>query len=112
MHCFVRSYELLEQFPFCGAQAKHFLLPFGLFSLSAMFVFDVGTQNYVTGMSRDVLGALWSGHIFRLTTHTLKVKKKQVFRNFKHFKSLQSFFIHIELQKPEKTISCHILFKF
>ena len=42
MPCFVRSYELLEQFAFCGAQAKHFLLPFGLASLSAMSVFDVG----------------------------------------------------------------------
>ena len=42
MHCFVRSYELLEQFAFRGAQAKHFLLPIGLLSLSAMFVFDVG----------------------------------------------------------------------
>ena len=75
MHCFVRSYELLEQFAFCGAQAKHFLLPFGLFSLSAMFVFDVGYTNYVTGRSRDVLAARWSGHFFRLKTRTLRAKK-------------------------------------
>ena len=95
MHCFVRGYELLEQFAFCGVQAKHFLLPFGLSSLSAMFVFDVG---YVTGMSRDVLAARWPRHFFRLKARILKTKK-QVFRNFKHFKSLKSFLIHIELQE-------------
>ena len=41
MHCLVRSYELPGQFVFLGAQTSHFLPPFGLCSLSAMFVFNV-----------------------------------------------------------------------
>ena len=84
--------------------------PFVAFKLSIFSCLSVfppclfsmwGTQNYVTDMSRDGLAARWPGHFFRLKARILKAKK-QVFRNFKHFKSLKSFFIHIELQETEE----------
>ena len=75
MHCFVWGYELLEQFVFCGAQAKHFPLPF-VFSLFSPCLFSMwDTQNYVTGMSRDVLATRWPGHFLRLKARILKAKK-------------------------------------
>ena len=84
--------------PFVGLKPSIFSC-FSVFPLFPPCLFSMwGTQNYVRGMSRDVLAARWPEHFFRLKARILKAKK-QVFRNFKHFKGLKSFFIHIELQE-------------
>ena len=99
LHCFVRSYELLEQVVFSSAQAKHFF-----FSLSVLppfppclFSTDEVVFTVFQGMTRDLLAARWPGQFLGETrVFNLKTKKPRLFRNLNHFKSLKSFSIHIK----------------
>ena len=99
LHCFVRSYELLEQVVFSSAQAKHFF-----FSLSVLppfppclFSTDEVVFTVFQGMTRDLLAARWPGQFLgEKRVFNLKAKKTRLFRNFNHFKSLKSFSIHIK----------------
>ena len=75
MHCFVRRYELLSNLPFVALKPSIFSY-LSVFPLFPPCLFSMwGTQNYVTGMSRDVLAARWPGHCFRLKARISKAEK-------------------------------------